>query len=213
MAKEMYIGANGGYVVQTIQGDIIPKTWTQVTAGTSYKASDGTKLTASSSSSSSYYANRACDGDTSTEWYSASGTSNWIKLEFPNAVKITKMNMRIGNIGKTASGGVAYIQGSNDNSAWADLYTITTSGVQECVLNNVDYYKYYRVYTEFAKSSSQTYIYYWEVSEYVGTGYDSSIPNIAHKVKKVYIGVDGKARKVKKGYIGVGGVAQQFYSS
>ena len=36
---------------------------------------------------------------------------------------------------------------------------------------------------------------------------------VARKVKKMYIGVDGKARKIKKGYIGVGGVARLFYSS
>ena len=36
---------------------------------------------------------------------------------------------------------------------------------------------------------------------------------VAHKVKKIYTGVDNVARKVKKGYVGVGGVARPFFSA
>jgi len=36
--------------------------------------------------------------------------------------------------------------------------------------------------------------------------------NTARKIKKSYIGVDGKARKIKKAYIGVNGVAKLFWS-
>ena len=35
---------------------------------------------------------------------------------------------------------------------------------------------------------------------------------VAHKVKKIYVGVDGVARRVKKAYIGVEGVARCFWS-
>lgn len=35
----------------------------------------------------------------------------------------------------------------------------------------------------------------------------------ARKVKKMYLGVDGKARRIKKGYIGIGNVARQFFNA
>lgn len=59
---------------------------------------------------------------------------------------------------------------------------------------------------------------YWEITcdpltetttEIVG--YETK--ELARKVKKPYVEVEGLARKVKKGYIGVEGVARQFYSA
>ena len=43
--------------------------------------------------------------------------------------------------------------------------------------------------------------------------YLGSNTNLAQKVKKMYVGVDGVARKVKKAYMGVNGVARLFWSS
>lgn len=39
-----------------------------------------------------------------------------------------------------------------------------------------------------------------------------NVGGVAHKIKKIYIGVDGVARRVKKAYIGVEGVARCFWS-
>lgn len=49
-----------------------------------------------------------------------------------------------------------------------------------------------------------------------GTGSFASGPvhgDVAHKVKKIYLGIDNVAHKVKKGYIGIGWVARPIFSS
>lgn len=43
--------------------------------------------------------------------------------------------------------------------------------------------------------------------------YSSFVTEVAHKVKKMYVGVDGVAKKVKKAYMGVDGVARKIYST
>lgn len=222
MAKGIYIGASGGYKTELVQGDIIPKTWTTVTTGTSYKASDGTKVTASGyvpdGNIGALSADRAFDGDATTPWFSGNddvSALKWIKLELPSATKITKMKTCV--TFSSVYGKNCKIQGSKDDSTWVDLFAITSpqadDTLTEVSLNNTDYYKYYRICGEINRTGLSLCVDEWQVSEYEGTAYDSSIPNKAHKVKKAYIGVENKARKIKKGYIGVGGVARLFYSA
>jgi len=180
MAKGIYVGVG----VQTVPGDIVPKTWTQVTIGTEYVAANGTKLTASSYRNANY-ASCACDGEEDDQWRSlgANDPNPWIKLEFPEAVKITKMKTDFcGNTGYVKE---VKIQGSNNDSDWIDLYSSAyNTTVSEVTLNNPDYYKFYRKTFEFTSASNAlAYTKDWQVEEYVPK------PNIAHKAKKVYIGV------------------------
>lgn len=156
--------------------DIIPKTWTVATTGTSYTASDGTKLTANGYSTGGAYdltAEKACDGDMDTAWFGAKDSNpKWIKLEFSEAKKITKMRTCItfGNQYLTS----CTIQGSKDNSTWKDLYHVTSSQVdsvnnselRSITLSNTDYYKYYRVYVVLNTSTLTCAVYELQVAEY-----------------------------------------------
>ena len=160
----------GGHAVLK-QEDIIPKSWSTVTTGTSYISSDGVKLTASSYLDSSRLASKACNNNISDFWISASGTSHWIKLEFPTVVKITKMKTLIWGTNYAYFTG-ATIQGSNDGSVWTDLRSVTSNQgdadsteATEVVLNNPDYYKYYRIYYTFS-SSGTARLSEWQVTEY-----------------------------------------------
>lgn len=199
MSKGIYVGVGGNLVT----GDIIPKTWT---GSISPYKSNGITLTASGEASG-YPATNACDGNTSTNTYYSGATDYWIKLQFPTAQKITKMKTWITALSDTYFSN-AIIQGSNDDSVWNDLYTITSAqtALTAITLNNPNYYKYYRIYATSTYAARPPMVYEWQVSEYIQNP-------VARKVKKAYIGVDGVARKIKKGYIGVDGVAKQFYSA
>lgn len=156
-------------------GDITPKTWTTVTTGTSYKASDGTKLTASGyepdGNIGALSADRAFDGDPTTPWFSSNDDASalkWIKLELPSAMKITKMKTCV-TFG-SAYGKNCKIQGSKDDSTWVDLFAITSpqtdDTLTEVSLNNTDYYKYYRICGEITRTGLSLCVDEWQVSEY-----------------------------------------------
>ena len=226
MAKGIYIGVDGkarkgkkayvGVAQQIIQGDIIPKTWTEVTTGTSYIAEDGTKLTASGYGGASYPCVKACDGtivekNITASWCSEELTTvvdgslsngsytyeGWIQLEFPIAKKITKFKIHTYS---TATTPYVRFFGSNDNANWTIVSNNINGNNQaltEYSLTQPDYYKYYRARVTCREYRGVVYIDGWQVSEY-------EVP--ASEAK-------GVARKVIKGYIGVGGVARTFFSS
>jgi hypothetical protein len=164
VAKEIVLG---GEVPVLKQGDIIPKTWTAVTTGTEYVAGDGTKLTADSRYNDAGYALYACDGNTKNYWWSASGTGvNWIKLEFPDFTKITKMKTYI-----TVEGGnfnYATIEGSENGTTWKILHTVSAkqTALTEIELENTNYYKFYRIVVQKTSPSYGAMIYEWQTSEY-----------------------------------------------
>lgn len=149
--------------------DIVPKLWTEVINGTSYIAKDGTKLTASSADRGDQdFAYFACDGNMGTTWESASSTfTSWIKLEFPEAVKITKMKTRV-SASSTSYFSNAKIQGSNNNSTWTDLYTISAyqSSLTQFTLNSPNFYKYYRIHVTLTDASRRAQVYEWQVAEW-----------------------------------------------
>lgn len=207
MAKGIYVGTS----TKIVQGNMIPKAWTEVVAGTKYTADDGTILTASGVENTKYGANKACDFDMTTYWYQT-GQDAWLKLEFTSAKKIYKMQTKIiDELGEYIT--YAKIQGSNNDSTWIDLYTTSSnqSNLTEIELKDVDYYKYYRMLIHRDKNyGNSVKVYEWQTSEYEVV--DES-QGTARKVKKAYVGVDNKARKIKKGYIGVGGIARLFFSS
>ena len=139
--------------------DVVPKYWEEVTSKTEYVASDGTRLTASGAFSNTQ-AYKACDGDASTYWTGGLDLETWLKIEFPVAQKITKMKTYINSDNYDDSFSSATIQGSNNDSTWTNLHTITSPQTEltEIVLNNTTSYKYYRIYAVAINTSSARHI-------------------------------------------------------
>ena len=152
-----------------IQGDIIPKTWTQVSTS-EYTADNGIILKASSVNtlSGTSYAYYACDGNDTTGWKGKSGdyTSSSIRIYFPEGVKITKMKIK-------ASNGMGWqnmaINGWKTDGTTTELYksTVEPTALTEIALINLDYYNYYQIVFTFEGATS-TLLYEWETSEYEG---------------------------------------------
>ena len=148
---------------EVVIGDIIPKTWTEVTAGTEY-SSNGTILSASNYRGSGFELYRAFDGDVDTYYSTKSGGGTEVVLQFPNPVKITKMKIKV-----LCGGSVTQyiVQGSNNGLIYTDLYTGTENNNElvEIELTTTGRYSYYRVYAGGA-TSSYSLLYEWQVSEY-----------------------------------------------
>lgn len=150
-------------VTKLIKADIIPKTWTEVTAGTEYVAEDGTKLTASSAGVLSCV--NVCDGDVYTNWQQADDSpgARWVKLEFPEPIEITKMQIQIG-IGETTP----VVQGSYDGIVWEELYVCKTdiSISSPISLTHTMKAKFYRIYATTTNYTNTPVISEWKVYEY-----------------------------------------------
>jgi len=141
---------------------VFPTSWTAVTSYTKYKDSNnlGYIVTASSSYSSTYAAKNAFA--TSGSWQSNNATGDvYITLQLPEATKITKMEAAVSGTSPVT------IQGSKNGTSWTDLYTVSgaSTSVREFVLNNRDYYTYYRFYKNRA-SKAQLIVSNWQPLEY-----------------------------------------------
>ena len=108
-------------------------------------------ITASSTYSGLYSANNAFDKSSSNFWGSNGGSSDWLKIQFFEAVKITKIkfaNTLNTNSLHWSSTRVVF-QGSNDGNTWTDLYDATNltdsnDNLYEYALQNNTEYIYYR---------------------------------------------------------------------
>lgn len=166
-------GENREYNIDTVvQGDIVPKTWNDNGDGKNYTSSEGVKLSCSSISGSSYSPDKAADGKLTNTWQSSGSTDSWIKLEFPNPVKISKMGTSIQSDGFDFD--FVLIQGCNDDASWATLYTTTTAQstteLTEVILKKPDYYKYYRIYFSYPSSAKgRARVREWQVLECIET--------------------------------------------
>jgi uncharacterized protein YeeX (DUF496 family) len=186
MAKGIYVGA--AMPSRIVEGDIIPKTWTEVVVGTKYVAEDGTELSASSYSGTQY-ANKACDVlGADSSWSSnvdLRPTSAWLQLKLTEPIKITKIKLYMDYNSNHVS--FVKIQGSNNGTDWQDLhnYVKEYTGYEEVTLNSPMYAQYYRIYSEFEKDYNIR-VDDWQTLEY-------ELPekqNIARKVKKAYVGAE-----------------------
>lgn len=166
--KGKIVNIEGGrYISPTtpVQEDIIPKSWTQVTANTEYISADGTKLKASNSLSSTYPVSNACDGNVDTYWSTTQSKESWMQIEFPSAKHITKMKIYCVGSGSDIN---IKIQGGNDGADWIDLYVATEyiAPMTEVTLSNTDFYKFYRLIYEHTSPAYDS-TYEWQVSEYL----------------------------------------------
>ena len=147
--------------VDKYNGIELPTEWTQVTAYTSYSTSDGYELTSSSTLNINYSPTKALDGSSSTIWRPASGTmEDWLKIKFPAAKAITAMRLNARWVG--TPGNTIKIQGSNDDSAWTDLFTHQPGDSVDVFTNNTAFL-YYRILFTKNVSSTSVYIYDLEI--------------------------------------------------
>ena len=226
MAKGIYVGANATHKVVEFTSNPAPTTgwadssdYLSATATNEYgEWSLSTDITLSSSYKPSY----AVDSSTSTAW--ANGTSantslSWntaLKFDPPTGVTINPKKISVVRKYTGSSNYATKIQGYN-GSAWVTLASLEVVGssitTSEYDIDSEEYYTRFRILAHpYSTSQMSNYIYDFKITS--GT---MKIPNVknnvAHKVTKVYIGVDNKARKIKKGYIGVAGVARPFFSA
>lgn len=171
-------------------GNLFPTSWTQVTKGTKY-TSGGFTIIADDyydSNNLDYYADNISDGDVTSEWM-PDESGNSITIICPYPVKVTKMKTRF-YYGNPNYPSTFVIKGSKNGSEWTDLYTVTETqyGLRDAILNNTDYYSYYRVTVE-GFTVEHPSIHEFQTSEYVEI---QQISNTEHKDKiQVYVPFTG----------------------
>lgn len=151
---------------EAVTGDVISKTWTEVTADTEYVAEDGTILYVDTATNSSYHlATDAFDGSESTYWIAHRGLTAQLRLKFPERKKVTKMKLRVAATNGKING--ITIQGGSDNISWTTLYSATSAiaPLTEVVLSNTNFYQYYKLGVT-NSSDDSVEVYEWQVSEY-----------------------------------------------
>jgi hypothetical protein len=86
------------------------------------------KVVASSSIGSDYSVEKAVDGKDDTSWGSEYGTTHTYTIIFPIAINIKKIGLLLGRSGDTTGIGWT-IQGSNNGTTWADLFSSSTYSI------------------------------------------------------------------------------------
>lgn len=131
-------------------------------------ATNGTDYTieASSSINTDYSVEKALDADIETQWASTDGLTHYYIIRFPVALKIKKFKLLMGITGNT-TGNTLVIQGSNNNTDWENLHTITSyplNDIAEYTISTQGIYEYYRLY--FTRSASgRVYINTFEITD------------------------------------------------
>ena len=130
--------------------------------------SNKVNILSSSFISSQFLARHAIDENLETYCKSGMETDPYLKVSFEEPQKITKMKLQF-KVEDSRYFTSLSIQGSNDEDVWTNLYTTTAqfTTLTEATLENIDYYKYYRLQ---CKSGDAQYFYVWEwqASEYIG---------------------------------------------
>lgn len=170
----------------------------------------------SSYGSSSYSVDKAFDGAADTAYITNTLTSDeqeeYLYLILPDglSIKPSKISAKFNNSGTSTY--PCYVQGYNGTD-WVNLATLTSTYKTTEETYNIttsEYYTQFRLTLHrYSSTKTAVYIYSFEIT----SGETKLSSGLAHKVKAMYVGVDGVARKVKKGYIGVNGVAKLFYDS
>ena len=121
----------------------------------------------------------ALDGSSSTQWQSAGNYSNtpqWLTFYNPEPLKVTKIVCTTPP--NTSAEGWSYswqlknatLQGSNDNSSWVDISSVSNVGkVPTATIeadSNNSYYKYHRIYVSETNAYQPNVAYYaWACSD------------------------------------------------
>lgn len=137
-----------------VSGNIFPTTWEAVTTGVEYVSNDNSRITASSYRASANTADKAFDNISNTMWRPEDVSGNaehtiTIELAEPRKIRQVYISMYINNMSKFDN---IYIQGSKDGVDYTNLYDVGTKFTTESIkastvtLDNIDFYKFYRVY-------------------------------------------------------------------
>ncbi|MGI6125226.1 MAG: discoidin domain-containing protein, partial [Acetivibrionales bacterium] len=134
-------------VTATSEGNLELKyTPGETTYGTDFTG--GKTYSADSVLSEPFSADKAFDNDTSTGWCSFASYPHWVKVDLGSGITKTARKLRFykndAQRPKTFK-----LQGSNDNSAWIDVYSGVVAnaiGWFEFTFSNSTAYRYYRIY-------------------------------------------------------------------
>lgn len=155
-----------------------PTSWTQVTLGTEYKASnkygEWSVLATNYDSSSKNYAYYAFDNVTSDSykyWGCYSSTIEYLTINCPSAIKPlsgTIVYNYLGNQDSSIGTNLAKIQGYNlETNQWEDLYTmpkVTSKTTQNFSISTENYYTKFRVVAHRYNNVKKSYVYEFKIT-------------------------------------------------
>lgn len=154
--------------------------------------------TSSSDSSTSYSADKAIDGDTTTCWRPGVSASSYIVLNLGTTQVITGLRMYMHSIYYWKD---FTISGSNDNIDYTAIATLTeTAGGawKEYAISNTNSYLYYKVAVNTSNSSVYTYLYEIELLYDKPTGNEKAFTVTGQEYKWVPDGpLEDKIKTVK----------------
>jgi hypothetical protein len=150
---------------QTITANPIPTSGWVNESNAKYRS--GAYVIEASTAEAGYGVERAFDGNSNTEWHSAtSNTRHHVQVNFEQPIKANKMRLKASYAPNNQPLTIT-IQGSNDGAAWTDLHTITyePTTLSEITLSKSGYFSSYRLVFS---SSGAIYAYAseWQLSEY-----------------------------------------------
>ena len=191
----------------TKTGNIFPTSWDKVVDpvgdGIKFTTDDGYILESNwHVGNGDDKASNICDGDMNTYFSSYYNSKDKIlTITLPNEIKIAKMGIAV----TMADGTTRNVQilGSKNKEDWVTLGEViaqesTESAIiQEVSLNNLDYYKYFRLYTSPVNGAIQQFIYEWQTLEYTIVEYSPEITSF----EKPYININNLGIKQIKGTI------------
>lgn len=137
------------------------------------------KVVASTAINSDYSVEKALDTSASTSWAGNDNTTHTYTMIFPNALKIKKIGLLLGESGDTSIY-LMTVQGSNNGTNWTNLLTVSDFPYGETVytLTTTGEYSQYRLHFE-TRTATRMYIYKialpeWETNTYTidFTSYD-----------------------------------------
>lgn len=121
------------------------------------------------------YPGYAFDGDNDTSWVGAQDRmDHWISIELPNAITAKKVLLKV-QVERTSYEPTIRIEGSNNNTSWNTLLTITgaQSSVTEYALTTTGEYKYYRMHLSYTGANTPE-VYAFGITQYVNNQYNNN---------------------------------------
>ena len=148
----------------------IPTTWYKETSGRAY--SGIWVVTSAINDNSEVY--RAVDGEETTRWVSAMGTTHDFIIDTGSVLTVKKMLLNTAAINGTYA--TVTISGSNDGAKWTTLYAVSNVDKieKEITLTTNGAYKLYRVSFVNSLSNVSASIWEWAFTEYDFKTYTNS---------------------------------------
>lgn len=165
-------GENRKYTIETtVDGDIIPKTWTAINDRYKYKSDDGIIIDLSSDAtfkSDGQNVIDACDGNETSYFQANNAIPMNITFDFPEAIKILKLRIKYNSSNPSLT-----IYGSNDGGETLEKLfekaktTGTTTSTVTVAFEKPDYYKQYIVSLDIGGYAVYNKVYEIQVLKYM----------------------------------------------